>query len=59
MKNNKGTDVVLRPKRQVTLPREICERLGIKPGDVLVLTVEDSTLGAWVTSQNMKLKWGI
>lgn len=40
----KKVGVVLRPKRQVTLPREICERLGIGPGDVLELTVEDSTL---------------
>lgn len=42
----KETDVVLRPKRQVTLPKEICERLGIEPGDVLELTVEDSSLVA-------------
>lgn len=40
------TQVLLRPKRQVTLPREICEQLGIKPGDTLVLTVEGSTLKA-------------
>jgi len=39
-------DVVLRPKRQVTLPREVCERLGIGPGDVLELAVEDSVLVA-------------
>ena len=36
--------VVLRPKRQVTLPKAICNQLGIEPGDVLELLVEDSTL---------------
>jgi AbrB family looped-hinge helix DNA binding protein len=40
------SDVVLRPKRQVTIPREICEKLGIEPGDVLELTVEESVLRA-------------
>ena len=46
MVRKKETVVILRPKRQVTLPREICERLGIKPGDVLELTVENSSLVA-------------
>ncbi len=44
MAENKAVDIVLRPKRQVTLPRAICDRLGIEPGDVLELTVEDSTI---------------
>jgi AbrB family looped-hinge helix DNA binding protein len=44
MTERKIADVVLRPKRQVTLPREICDQLGIGPGDVLELTVADSTL---------------
>lgn len=44
MAEKKSINVVLRPKRQVTLPKEICDRLGIGPGDVLELTVEDSTL---------------
>lgn len=39
-------DVVLRPKRQITIPREICEQLGIEPGDVLELVVEESVLRA-------------
>jgi AbrB family looped-hinge helix DNA binding protein len=43
VENNK-TDVVLRPKRQVTIPREVCELLDIEPGDVLELMVEDSTM---------------
>ena len=44
MKEQKPADVVLRPKRQVTLPREACEQLGIQPGDVLEVTVENCTL---------------
>ena len=46
MTQKRGTDVVLRPKRQITLPKEICDRLGINAGDVLEVTVEDSTLVA-------------
>ncbi len=34
--------VVVRPKRQVTIPKEICDSLGISEGDVLELTVDDS-----------------
>jgi AbrB family looped-hinge helix DNA binding protein len=37
-------DVVLRPKRQLTIPKRICDELGIKPGDSLKLTVDDSIL---------------
>ncbi len=44
MAKKKSADVMLRPKRQVTLPREICDQIGIGPGDVLELTVEDSTI---------------
>ena len=44
MTERKTADVVLRPKRQITLPREICDQLGIEPGDVLELMVEDSSL---------------
>ncbi len=44
MTEKKASDVVLRPKRQVTPPQEICDQMGIQPGDVLELTVEDSTL---------------
>lgn len=42
----KGNDVVVRPKRQVTIPREICDQLGIGPGDTLELIVEESVLKA-------------
>jgi len=39
-------DVVLRPKRQITLPKDICDQLGIGPGDTLELIVEESVLKA-------------
>ena len=42
----KVSDVVIRPKRQVTLPSDLCDELGIAPGDVLEFTVEDSALVA-------------
>ena len=42
----RGNDVVVRPKRQVTIPREICDQLGIGPGDTLELIVEESVLKA-------------
>lgn len=44
MSNKRVADVVLRPKRQVTLPKKICTQLGIEPGDVLELLVENSAL---------------
>jgi AbrB family looped-hinge helix DNA binding protein len=43
----KDTTVVLRPKRQITLPKDICESLGIEPGDALDLVVEKSVLKAF------------
>jgi AbrB family looped-hinge helix DNA binding protein len=36
--------ILVRDKRQITLPAEICDALGIKPGDSLDLEVEDGTL---------------
>ena len=36
--------VTLRPRRQLTLPREVCEHLGVKPGDRLVLEVSGGAL---------------
>src|SRR3990170_4015893 len=36
--------VTLRPRRQITLPRDVCEALGVKPGDRLVLEVSDGVL---------------
>ncbi len=41
---NINVDIKLRPKRQITLPHAICETLGIRPGDKLELSVEDSRL---------------
>jgi AbrB family looped-hinge helix DNA binding protein len=46
MKDKQYSGVLLRPKRQVTLPRAVCEQLGIQPGDELELTVENCTLVA-------------
>ncbi len=46
MAEKKLMDVVLRPKRQITLPKEVCEQLGIGPGDTLELALEGSTLVA-------------
>ncbi len=46
MSGDKATSVVLRPKRQITLPRHICDQLGIEPGDMLELTMDGSTLMA-------------
>jgi len=39
-------EVTLRPKRQLTLPAEICEALGIEPGDMLELSVDGRVLTA-------------
>ena len=46
MVEGKAIDVVLRPKRQITLPKEVCEQLGIEPGDLLELALEGSVLVA-------------
>lgn len=36
--------IVIRPRRQMTLPRQVCEALGVGPGDRLVLEVTDGVL---------------
>ena len=46
MSGRKVSDIVIRPKRQVTLPKDICDELGIDTGDVLELTVENSVITA-------------
>jgi AbrB family looped-hinge helix DNA binding protein len=46
MKERKATGIVLRPKRQITLPGDICDQLHIQPGDILEATVEDGMLVA-------------
>jgi AbrB family looped-hinge helix DNA binding protein len=44
MVERKTAQVLVRPKRQLTLPKKIGDQLGIEPGDVLELTVEDSVI---------------
>lgn len=46
MAENRVIDVVLRPRRQITLPKEFCERLSIGPGDRLELALEGSVMVA-------------
>ena len=46
MSKDADKKIVLRDKRQLTLPREICEQLGIEPGDKLTVYVEDGALVA-------------
>ena len=46
MAKRKQTNILVRPKRQLTLPREICDQLGIGPGDTLELSVEEQVLVA-------------
>jgi hypothetical protein len=36
--------VVLRPRRQITLSRQACESLGVKPGDRLAVEVAEGAL---------------
>jgi AbrB family looped-hinge helix DNA binding protein len=36
--------IALRDKRQVTLPAELCDKIGIKPGDSLDASVEGEAL---------------
>jgi AbrB family looped-hinge helix DNA binding protein len=44
MRDNKVIDVRLRPKRQITLPKAVCEKLGVAPGDMLELALDGSAL---------------
>lgn len=37
-------EIIIRPRRQVTLPSELCQQLGIAVGDRLELRVEGQTL---------------
>jgi len=46
MADRAGGEVTLRPKRQLTLPAEVCAALGIEPGDLLELSVEGRVLTA-------------
>jgi AbrB family looped-hinge helix DNA binding protein len=40
----KAIDVTVRQRRQMTLPRELCDVLGIQPGDRLEIAVEGDIL---------------
>jgi AbrB family looped-hinge helix DNA binding protein len=44
MKVKEAANIVIRPKRQITLPREFCKKLDINPGDRLEMTVEGNRL---------------
>jgi len=46
MSKNISNDIIIRDKRQITLPRKLCEQLGVEPGDRLILNVEDDKLVA-------------
>ncbi|MDI7253395.1 MAG: AbrB/MazE/SpoVT family DNA-binding domain-containing protein, partial [Actinomycetota bacterium] len=46
MAGTSSSRVRLRPKRQLTLPPEICAGLSIEPGDMLELSLEGSALVA-------------
>lgn len=44
MSEEETMDVRLRPKRQITLPHKVCEKLGIDFGDKLELTIKDDAV---------------
>lgn len=46
MSKEVSNDIIIRDKRQVTLPRRVCEKLGVKPGDRLSLHIVDGKLVA-------------
>ena len=46
MSRNISNDIIIRDKRQITLPRKLCEQLGVAPGDSLSLYVEGDRLVA-------------
>ncbi len=41
---NLTLDVILRGRRQVTLPAQVCEKMGLQTGDRLEMRLEDDTL---------------
>ncbi len=44
MNQNENPEVRLRPKRQITLPSKVCEKLGLGYGDKLELKVNGNRL---------------
>ncbi len=48
--------ITIRARRQMTLPRQVCEALGVGPGDRLVLEVSDGVLIARPEQQTAALE---
>jgi len=46
MSKKVSNNIIIRDKRQVTLPRDICEQLGVEEGDKLTVYVEGDKLVA-------------
>ncbi|MFW6150537.1 MAG: AbrB/MazE/SpoVT family DNA-binding domain-containing protein [Chloroflexota bacterium] len=46
MAEKRAAEVVVRAKRQITLPLQICNELRIEPGDKLELSLEEGVLVA-------------
>ncbi len=44
MSENEIIDISIRPKRQITLPAKICEKLGLEYGDKLEIKIENNYL---------------
>lgn len=40
----KSPSAVLRPKRQITIPKKLCDELGLEQGDRLQLSIENGKL---------------
>jgi bifunctional DNA-binding transcriptional regulator/antitoxin component of YhaV-PrlF toxin-antitoxin module len=44
MSENEIIDISIRPKRQITLPLKVCEKLGLEYGDKLEIKIENNCL---------------
>jgi len=44
MTENETIDVSIRPKRQITLPSKVCEKLGLEYGDKLEIKIENNCI---------------
>jgi hypothetical protein len=44
MSENEFIDISIRPKRQITLPLKVCEKLGLEYGDKLEIKIENNYL---------------
>ncbi len=45
-RDGKSRELIVRPRRQLTLPRDLCDQLGVEIGDKLDVTVEGGALVA-------------